>query len=113
MPSDDALLVDMLLAARDARSFAAGVTYDEFTEDRELQYALRKAIEIIGEAAGRLSDAAKLSLPGIPWRDVTGMRHRLIHDYRRIDLRLVWEVVQNDFPQLIAALEPIVPPEEP
>ena len=111
-PDDVALLVDILIAARDAEEMAVGITYDELLEDRKLQLALVKLIEIIGEAAGRLSNDARGSLPGIAWRKVTGMRHRLVHDYGNINYQVVLDVVRDDVPDLIAAIEPLVPPEE-
>jgi uncharacterized protein with HEPN domain len=67
---------------------------------------------VIGEAAGHVSSTATEALPEIPWREITGMRHRLIHGYADVDLELVWQVVMEDVPPLVAALELLVPPEE-
>lgn len=111
-PDDDSLLVDIVLAAREARRFAASATYDEFLEDRELQLALVKLIEIVGEAASKLSKRIRTATPGVPWAKIVGMRHRLVHEYARIDYRVVWEVVQDHLPVLIAAIEPLIPPED-
>jgi uncharacterized protein with HEPN domain len=111
-PDDAALLVDILIAARDAQEMAVGVTYDDLLEDRKLQLALVKLIEIMGEAASRLSKDARDSVPGIAWRKVTGMRNRLVHDYGNIDYQVVLDVVRDDLPGLIAVIEPLVPPEE-
>lgn len=72
-----------------------------------------KALETIGEAARKLSDDVKTAHPHIPWTDIVGMRHRLIHDYFRLDLRKIWDTNQQDIPKLIAMLEPLVPPEAP
>ena len=71
-----------------------------------------RALEVIGEAAGKVSGLMRDAHPEIPWSDIIGMRNRLIHEYSRVDVRKVWDTVQNDIPQLIAALEPLVPPEE-
>ena len=68
-------------------------------------------MEIIGEAASRLSAETRAAHPPIPWREIVGMRNRLVHAYFEIDLRLVWDTVRNDLPPLIARLEPLVPPE--
>ena len=112
MPRDDAsFLLDMLVAARDAVAFAERLSYAEFSRDRRSQLAILKAVEIVGEAAARLSLETREAHPDIPWRKVTGMRNRLVHAYFDIDLQLVWGTVQSDLPELIAQLEPLVPPE--
>ena len=69
-------------------------------------------LEVIGEAAGHVSSTSMEALPEIPWREITGMRHRLIHGYADVDLELVWQVVMEDIPPLVGTLEPLVPPEE-
>jgi uncharacterized protein with HEPN domain len=70
-------------------------------------------IQVVGGAATKVSDAFKTAHPEIPWKATSGMRHRLVHDYTRIDGPTVWRVVQTDLPPLIAQLEPLVPPENP
>lgn len=109
---DLALLLDMLLASRDALQFTRDMTKDEFFGSRLHQNAVIRSLEIIGEAAGHVSPETTKTLPQIPWREITGMRHRLIHDYFDVDLNLVWQVVQVEIPSLIETLEAIVPPEE-
>ena len=111
MPRDDAYLLDMLLAAREARDFASSYGIEEFRHNRMAQLAVLKAIEIVGEAASRVSEAFTHEHPDIPWRAIVGMRNRLVHDYAGIDLDRVWETVRNDIPTLIALLEPLVPSE--
>ena len=113
MRRDEAYLLDMLIAARDAVSFIQEVSAEEFRASRLHQHAVMKALETIGEAAGKISEPTRAAHPDIPWRDITGMRHRLAHDYFEISLDKVWEAVHNDLPPLIAKLEPLVPPEEP
>ena len=108
---DTAYLLDMLVAARDALAFAEGMSYDEFARDRRTQFAVLKAVEIVGEAAEHVSAATKKAHPAIPWRAIVGMRNRLVHAYFDIDLPLVWDTVCDDLPALIARLEPLVPPE--
>ena len=112
MPRDDAAyLLDMLVAARDAVAFAKGMSYAEFARDQRTQLSIVKSVEIVGEAAARLSDDIRNAHPAIPWPDIIGMRNRLVHVYFDIDLRLVWDTVRNDLPILIGQLEPLVPPE--
>lgn len=111
MRRDEAYLLDMMIAARDAVSFVRGLSPEQFNASRLHQQAVTKAVETIGEAAGRVSEPTRAAHPQIPWREITGVRHRLVHDYFEIDLDKVWEIVQNDLPPLITALEPLIPPE--
>ncbi len=112
MRRDEAYLLDMLIAARDALSFVHGLSLEQFTASRMHQQAVMKALETIGEAAGRVPEPTRAAHPEIRWREITGMRHRLVHDYFEINLDKVWETVQNDLPPLIAKLEPLIPAEE-
>ena len=111
MRRGDAYLLDMLLAARDAVEFARGLTYAEFECSRLHQNAIVKPVEVIGEAVSWLSLDFKDAHPEIAWREIVGMRNRLVHVYFDIDVGLVWETVQNDIPSLIAQIEPLVPGE--
>ncbi len=89
---------------------------DSFLDDRMRQDAIIRKLEIIGEAAKRLDDTVKALAPEIPWRQVAGMRDRLIHAYFGVDLALVWAVVGNELPLLRVAIERIGlrrPPAEP
>jgi uncharacterized protein with HEPN domain len=72
-----------------------------------------RALEVIGEAAGKVSPALRAAQPAIPWRDITGLRHRLIHGYDEVGLDLVWRVVTEHLDPLIAALEPLIGQESP
>ena len=76
---DAAYLLDMLLSARDAAEFAAGLTFPQFERSRLHQNATLKAIEVIGEAAARISEKTRQAHPGIPWPEIIGMRNRLVH----------------------------------
>ena len=109
MRHDPSYLADMLLAARNAVEFASGLTQQQFERDALRQNAVMKAVEIVGEAASRLTAETKEELPGIEWGKVIGMRHRLVHDYFAVDYDILWEVVQNDLPKLISQLKSVVP----
>ena len=111
MRRDDAWLLDMLLAARDAVKFAAPSTFHEFEDDDLNQLTILKSIEIIGEAASRISEETRARHPNIPWTQIIGMRNRIVHGYFAIRLDRVWQTVQDDLPPLIAQLEALVPPE--
>ena len=67
--------------------------------------------EIVGEAAYQVSQATRNSLPGIPWEDIIGMRHRLVHAYFDINLDILWQTLQNDLPPLVVELERALPEE--
>jgi uncharacterized protein with HEPN domain len=108
---DASLLLDMLLAARDARAFVAGLDEAAFMRSRLHQNAVIRSLEVIGEAAGKVSPATQAAHPEIPWREITGMRHRLIHDYADVRLDLVFAVACERLGSLIEALEPLIPGE--
>jgi uncharacterized protein with HEPN domain len=108
---DDALLLDIVLAASDAQTFVRDLDRAAFEESRLHQNAVIRSLEIIGEAAGRLSDDFKNAHPAIPWRDIINMRHRLIHGYGDVRLDVVWDVVCHKLPALIETLKPLVPPD--
>lgn len=95
----------MLDAAREARQFVAGRTRDELATDTMLLRATVKAIEIVGEAASKVTANTRKALAEVPWIDIVGMRHRLIHTYFEIDLDIVWATVQVDLPPLIDSLQ--------
>ena len=108
---DDAYLLDILLSARDVLDFAAGLIFTQFEESRLHQNASLKSIEIIGEAAARISPKTRHSHPDIPWAEIIGMGNRLVHAYFEVNLERVWYTVQQDLPRLINLIEPLVPPE--
>ena len=101
----------MLDAAQEAVSLVRGRTRDHLNTDRQLVLSLVMDIAILGEAATRVSEAAREQLPAIPWDEIISMRNRLIHAYVGINLDIVWQTVQEDLPGLIALIEPLVPPE--
>ena len=111
MWKDDAYLLDMLLSARRIVEFTAGVTEDGFRRDSMMQHAVMRLIQIVGEAARKVSPETRDAHAEIPWKQIVGMRHRLVHDYFKINLDQVWTVVHDDIPALIPLLEPLVPPD--
>jgi uncharacterized protein with HEPN domain len=104
---DQVRLRHMLDAAEEAISFARGKSRSDLDSDRMLTLALVKSIEIIGEAAARVTPDGRAESPEIPWQDIIGMRNRLIHAYFDIDLDRVWDTVSDDLPPLVATLERI------
>ena len=112
MLRDESYYLDMLDAARAATEFLAGTTFEQFEQDEKAVSAVLWQVAVLGEAAAKISQVSRAEHPEIPWRDITDMRNKLVHDYRRIDLSKVWDTVQNDLPGLIRRLEPLVPPED-
>jgi uncharacterized protein with HEPN domain len=110
---DDAYLLDMLLAARKVMKYIKGVDSNRFDQDELLQDAVMRRIQIIGEAARKISPEFKEAHPEISWSEISGLRNKLIHEYFRIISEKVWEAVANDIPALIALIEPLVPPDRP
>jgi uncharacterized protein with HEPN domain len=102
----------MLTAAKEAIEFAGDKTRKGLEKDRLHLLAIIKSIEIIGEAASKVSETFKTENSNIPWNDIISMRNRLIHVYFDVNLDIVWQTVKTDLPDLIKALEKIVPPEE-
>lgn len=109
MLKDDRIRIQHMLDAIDeALSFIEGRSKKDLFEDRMLTLSIIKEIEIIGEAASRVTDETQREYPGIPWNDIVGMRNRLIHVYFDIDIEIVWNTIVNDLPDLKAKLEKIM-----
>jgi uncharacterized protein with HEPN domain len=98
----------MFDGTREALSFVQERRREDLDSDRLLVLGLVKAIEIIGEAAYQVSMSTRAEAPGIPWEDIVGMRHRLVHAYFDINLDILWRTVQDDLPPLCSALESIL-----
>jgi len=109
---DDAYMLDMLLAARKVQSYTRNVNLERFRDDDLIQNAVMHQIQIIGEAARKISRQYKDAHPEIPWQMIIGMRNRLVHEYFDIIPERVWDVVERDIPELIPLIEPFVPPDE-
>ena len=112
MRSDEALLLDMLLALRKIGRFTQGLDEQEFQAQDLVQSAVIREFQVLGEAARLISATTKSQYDTIPWRLIAGMRNRLIHEYFSVRLDVVWETIHKDIPGLIAGLEAIVPAED-
>jgi uncharacterized protein with HEPN domain len=95
----------MLDAAREAVQMAQGKARADLDTDRLLNLSLVRLLEIVGEAASRVPASERAQYSGIPWLQIVGLRNRLIHGYDNVDFDILWEIVSQDLPPLIAELE--------
>ena len=110
---DAAHLWDMIEAARRIQKYTEGLTLDRYLKDDMVQSAVERRLEILGEAARRVSDPFKRSHQEIPWQKIIAQRNVLAHEYGDIVPMLVWKTVITHIPILIAQLEPLIPPVPP
>ena len=106
--NDTIRLRHMLDYAQEAVAMVGGKARADLHRDRVLELALVRLVEIIGEAAARVSPEAQDRYSGIPWKEVVGMRNRLVHGYDSVDLDVLWDTLKDDLPPLIAELEQIL-----
>jgi uncharacterized protein with HEPN domain len=99
---------DILDAMDKAQILVEGFTYKEFETDFRTNFAVVRALEIIGEAAKRLPVSLREQYPEIPWRGMAGMRDRIIHGYDTVDLQIVWDVVKQDIPEIRPQIQQIL-----
>ncbi len=102
---DQISLVDMLNHAREAVALLGEAGPDDLAGDRTRELALRKLVEIVGEAANRVSEETRQSHRGIPWPQIVGMRNRLVHGYDVISLERLCDTIRDDLPPLIEQLQ--------
>jgi uncharacterized protein with HEPN domain len=99
---------DIIDAMDDAMSFVEGMKYEDLVKDRKTIYAVVRALEIIGEAVKRIPDWVRNRYPQIPWKDMAGMRDKLIHEYFGVDIKRVWKTVKEDILNLKPLFEKIL-----
>ena len=105
LEQDAAHLWDMLDAARQAADFSEKLSYEQLLNDLLTRYAIERALEIIGEAARRVSPETREALADIPWRGIIGFRNVLAHEYGAIDYQRLFTVLKEDLPALVDALD--------
>ena len=105
---DVAYLWDMLDAARTVEQLTSRLDSTQYSNDRRTQLAVERCLEIIGEAAARVSASFGNAHPEIPWRQIIGQRNVLIHEYGEIKQERIWKVVRENIPQLIELLKPFL-----
>jgi len=98
-------LHDILEAARKALVFVDGMTEGSFADDEKTVFAAIRALEIVGEAARRIPNSYREQHPEIPWREMTGTRDKLIHDYFGVNIGVIWTTIHEDLPPLIESIQ--------
>jgi len=110
---DDQVYVGhMLDTANKAIGFVQGLTIDDFDNNELLRLSLTHLLQVIGEAARRVSPDFRATYPQIDWKAIVGMRSKVVHDYLNVDEDIVWDTVTNELPTLIAELEKILNPND-
>ena len=89
---------DIVSAFEECLSFTMGMVYEEFKADTKTYKAIIRHLEVAGEAAKKIPDEVKQRNPDIPWKSMTGMRDKLIHEYFGVDARIVWNTVRENIP---------------
>jgi len=107
---DAGYLWDMLEAARNALEFTTGATYHQYLQDKKIRLAVERAVEIIGEAATKVSKKFRDAHPEIAWQMIINQRHVIVHEYGELEDELIWKVATVSAPELISKLEKLIPP---
>lgn len=108
MPRDASYIRDIVEAAKLAMSYVKGIDERSFLHDTRLQDAVIRRLEIVGEAARRVSEETRAAHGDIPWRQMIGMRNQVVHMYDGVDLTVVWQTILHDLPPLLEILGPLL-----
>jgi uncharacterized protein with HEPN domain len=101
-------VVDVLTAVEEVQEFTRGMEYEGFTKDKKTVNAVVRSLEVMGEAAKRIPDDVRQRYPDVPWKRMTGMRDKLIHEYSGVDLEIVWGVIKTELPPVKPFIEQIL-----
>lgn len=105
---DNAYIGHMLDLAAKAIEKTAGMSREDYDADENIRMVMAHIIQMIGEAAGRVSEGFKYAHADIPWKQIVGTRHRIVHDYMDVDYDVIWEILKRDLPSLKEKLAAIL-----
>jgi uncharacterized protein with HEPN domain len=112
MPRETQFLLDMLQSAELVMKYIGQSSKAEFIENIQLQDSVIRRLLIVAEAAKRIPATTQQTLPNIAWREINGMRNRLVHEYDAVNFNIIWDVIQSEIPVLIKELKLHIPPEQ-
>jgi len=112
MNRDQTYLIDIATTCQTVIELIQGMNQSSFVADKRTHLAVLYEITIIGEIVKRLSPEFRQSYPEIPWKQMAGMRDKLVHDYNKVDLDLTWEVTQSSISELLEFVLPLLPQKE-
>ena len=98
---------DLTEACEDILSFTKGMSYSDFTDDKKTINAVIRSLEVIGESTKNLPASFRSNYPNIPWKQMAGMRDKLIHNYFGIDIQMVWQAVEKHIPHILVLIREI------
>ena len=110
MPLDDrdlSYLLDMHVCIKDILEYTAGVSFHEFETNKMRKLAVERQLEVIGQAAIKVSAATQTAYPSIPWAQIIGLRNKLAHDYGDILAKRIWDISRTSIPALLKTFQTI------
>ncbi|XWX02814.1 HepT-like ribonuclease domain-containing protein [Aggregatilineales bacterium SYSU G02658] len=108
MRRDDALILDMIIAAEKIIRFVGALSFEHFEQDDMAQSAVMREIQVLGEAARMVQPQTKQRFTKIAWSSIIGMRNRVVHEYFEVDTAILWQTAQQDIPAIIPHLKQIL-----